>query len=74
MSKVRMAGARHHLERTIEHACQAFEEVTGAEVDVISVRRKLDRSKTLYVVKVHHKSSHIHRRLIHKETSAAKAI
>jgi len=71
MGKVGMAEARHHLERTIEHACQAFEEVTGAEVDVISVRRKLNSNRTLYVVKVHHKSSHIQPRLIHKELSAA---
>jgi hypothetical protein len=71
MSKVRMAAARHHLERTIEHACQAFEEVTGAEVDVISVRRTFNRSKPLYVVKAHHKSSHRHLQLVHKEPSAA---
>jgi hypothetical protein len=71
MDKRKMAAARHHLERTIENACQAFEECTGAEVDIISVRRRFTSSNPPYVVKVHHRSLHRHLRLVHKEPAAA---
>jgi hypothetical protein len=71
MGKVRMGEAVHDLEVTIEHACHAFEEVTGAEVDHISIRRKRTGGNPLYVVDIGYlmpKASRKSLRLIHHES------
>jgi hypothetical protein len=71
MGKVSMGEAVHELEVTIEHACHAFEEVTGAEVDHISIRRKRTRGNPLYVVEIEYltpESSRKSPRLIHHKS------
>ena len=71
MGKARMGEAVHELETTIEHACHAFEEVTAAEVDHISIRRKRTRGNPLYVVEIGYlmpESSRKFPRLIHHKS------
>jgi hypothetical protein len=71
MRKVRMGEAVRELEVTIEHACHAFEEATGAEVDHVSIRRKRTRGNPLYVVDIGYlmpEASRKSLRLIHHES------